>query len=306
MSFNTLVDQGGVVRALKAAVSAGRLAHAMLFLGPAGSGRRAAARELTKVLFCEARTEGLEPCDTCPPCRLIESGAHPDYHVLEPDPETGNIRIEPVREIIAMTGLRPLQAPAKVFVIADAERMNEYAQSALLKTLEEPPGATHIILISSFAEGLLPTIRSRSQLFRFRPLGDTAPAGAEALGRVEEALAYALSSGEGERLLPPEWSGLEREEAVGAVDLLARYFREVLIGREGVRFFGGIAERVRVTPRLEAAMDEASLEEMLSYLGECREQLAANVNLRLFFGVFWGRLRSELSAARVRMSLGTV
>ncbi|MCG3176251.1 MAG: hypothetical protein MOGMAGMI_01197 [Candidatus Omnitrophica bacterium] len=304
MSFNVLADQGSVVSALKSALGSGRLAHALLFLGPRGTGRRAAARELAKAVFCPQRTEDLEPCDTCGSCRLVDAGAHPDYQLIEPDEETNNIKIEPVRELIARSGLRPLQAPAKVFVIAEAERMNEYAQNALLKTLEEPPGATHIVLLASAAEGLLPTIRSRAQLVRFRPLGSAPPARAEDLARVQEALGYALSGATAEMALPPDWPRLEREEALAVVDLLARYFRETLLAREGVRYFGGVAERLHGLSRLEQALDASKIESLLLYLGECRELLTSNINLRIFFGVFWGRLRAELTDARRLLTPG--
>jgi DNA polymerase III subunit delta' len=137
------------------------LSHAYLFHGPPGSGKRAAAREFAAALI--ARDSG-DPDDTR---RRVLSGVHPDIAWVEPR-GAHEILVADVREdVVRQAALRPFEARVRVFVIADADRMNDESQNALLKTLEEPAAFAHFVLTSSAPGRLLETIPSRCRPIRF-------------------------------------------------------------------------------------------------------------------------------------------
>ncbi len=155
---------------LGAAIGGGRLHHAYLLLGDAQVGR-SVAQAVALALVCEARAEGqTDGCGTCSGCRKLAGGNHPDVLGLSPN-ERGIIPIEPVRELTGRLGLRTVDAAIHVVVVDRADVMNAAAQNALLKTLEEPPGATCFLLTALRQRALLPTVRSRCQLVRLLPAG---------------------------------------------------------------------------------------------------------------------------------------
>ncbi|HPM22372.1 MAG TPA: DNA polymerase III subunit delta' [Phycisphaerae bacterium] len=173
---------------LRRALRSGRTHHAYLFEGPAGVGKELAARALAAQLLCEddQRAVDADPCGRCPACRVFAAGNHPDFHLihrglhkLHPEPKIRRQKglflvIDVVRHfLIEPATMKPTQGRRRVFVIRDAERMNDEAQNALLKTLEEPPGTACLILVTSSADRLLPTIRSRCQRIPFGLLPTT-------------------------------------------------------------------------------------------------------------------------------------
>lgn len=170
MRFDDILGQDRVVDALQRSISANRVAHAYLFEGIAGCGRRTAALTLIAALFCLQPVAG-EACGSCPSCKKLAAGNHPDLHLLQPLPDKRDISIEQVRELQQMLSLRPFEAKRKACLIEPAERMSIGAANSLLKTLEEPPGHGLLILLTNQADLLLPTVRSRCQHLRFAPLG---------------------------------------------------------------------------------------------------------------------------------------
>jgi DNA polymerase-3 subunit delta' len=185
MHFADIRHQDRALSIIRRALCSGRSHHAYLFEGPEGVGKESTAVALAARLMCDA--SGLEPdadaCGQCPQCRTFTSGNHPDYHLIDrrlhklhPDPNVRRskglfLAVDVVRHfLIAPAGLKPTVGRARVFLIRDAERMNDGAQNALLKTLEEPPGASRLILVTTSAARLLPTIRSRCQIVAFDPL----------------------------------------------------------------------------------------------------------------------------------------
>jgi DNA polymerase III subunit delta' len=164
MTFEQILGHQKQKNILRRAIQSGRLAHAYLFDGPEGVGKKLVALALARAVFCR---EG-HGCGSCVACRKVDHHNHPDLHTLEPDGAT--IKIEQVRELQKELSYRPLEAPKKVCLIEAAERMNPAAGNALLKTLEEPSGDALIILLSSHPEKILPTIRSRSQRLPFQRL----------------------------------------------------------------------------------------------------------------------------------------
>jgi len=161
MTFAQIIGHERQKNILRRALSGGRLAHAYLFAGPEGIGKRLMALAVARILFCQNATG----CGECAACRKLAHRNHPDLHILEPD---GNsIKIEQIRAIQHELSLRPAEAARKVCLIEAAELMTTAAANALLKTLEEPRGDTLLILISSRPQRLLETIRSRCQILQF-------------------------------------------------------------------------------------------------------------------------------------------
>jgi DNA polymerase-3 subunit delta' len=167
----TVVGQGPAVTLLQRAVAADRVAHAYAFVGPSGVGRRLTALALAQAVLCPRRA-----CGACAACRRVSAGQHPDLSVVAPVPPAGNprgtpsLRIEQVREVAHWAALAPLEGARKVFVLDDADRLTAQAAEALLKTLEEPPPRTLLVLVVANVRALPPTVLSRCQIVRFRPL----------------------------------------------------------------------------------------------------------------------------------------
>ncbi len=155
---------------LLASRRADRLPHALLLKGPAGVGKQVFADRLAAALVCEAPALEAQPCGQCQACRLAAGGSHPDLHRVAPAEEGKPIRIDAIRELIGQSGLTTTGQGMQVFVISPADAMNRAAANALLKTLEEPSGASCLILVSSAPHRLPATIRSRCQVVAFRPV----------------------------------------------------------------------------------------------------------------------------------------
>jgi len=171
--WEALVGQEGAATALRRALARDRVAHAYAFLGPAGVGRRLAALALGQSLLC--RDGG---CGGCSACRRVAAGQHPDCRVITATPPAENprgtpaIRIEDIRAVEHGAALTAHEGPYKIFVLDEADRMTAEAAQALLKTLEEPPLRTVLILILANPRALPPTVLSRCQHIRFRPLAE--------------------------------------------------------------------------------------------------------------------------------------
>ena len=156
-------------RLLTAAVRTNRLAHAYLFTGPDGIGKRLVAIQWAMAINCETPTRtGFGGCGHCRACAMALAGSHPDLVVIEP--EGLFIKIEQIRAVQASLGFTAWSGSRKIVLIDRADRLNQEAANCLLKTLEEPPPASLLILISASPDDLLPTLRSRCHLIRFFPL----------------------------------------------------------------------------------------------------------------------------------------
>ncbi len=152
-------------------------AGAVLLVGPSGIGKTTLATDLAAGLLCTAADVSSRPCGECRACRLVFDRGHPDVHYLGPEGPGRQVVIggpgkpRGIRDLIAELALLPVEGGARVAVIGSAHRMNEDAQAALLKTLEEPPSATTIVLCADAEEPLLPTILSRCVRIRLGPVG---------------------------------------------------------------------------------------------------------------------------------------
>lgn len=168
MPFADILGHDRNIEVLRRSLRNGKTAHSYLFEGISGCGRKKTAIALIQALFCTSLPD--DACDVCPSCRKINSGNHPDIHLISPLPDKRDISVEQLREMQHDLSLRPYEAPRKACIIDPAERMSVGAANSLLKTLEEPPGNALIILLTENAGMLLSTVRSRCQLVRFAPL----------------------------------------------------------------------------------------------------------------------------------------
>lgn len=170
MSWKHVLGHDAAVASLTSAWKRGRLAHAYLFVGPAGVGKHTFARELAKAVLCEGRAGRFEACDECASCRLVDAGTHPDLFLTSRGDQL-EFSIGAVRELLDNLALKPARGARKVGILDEADELNDVAANAFLKTLEEPPPGSLLILVGGMStEGQLPTILSRCQVIRFAPL----------------------------------------------------------------------------------------------------------------------------------------
>ncbi len=268
------------IRAILArALERDRLPPSLLLAGPDGVGKKTLAFLLAQSILCE-RSPVAEPCESCRTCRRVgqaldpakldalrrQADRHPDEDVwrnfrIHPDlvlaegwrlTRTGRprsdpeIRVDQVRELIGEISGAPFEARRRVFLIDDAHTMNEAAQNALLKSLEEPPPRSHVILISSAPLALRQTIRSRCQLVRFGPLSR---------GTVERVLVERLS-------VPPEDAHLRSGLAGGSLGVamalesdLYKTTRETVLGVLETLHGKDALERMEAAAELERVED---------------------------------------------------
>jgi len=176
MSFQEIKGQDRPIQILKEALAQGRLMNSYLFSGPEGVGKKLTARTLAAAVNCLERDD--DACGRCASCRKIEAGRHPDVHIIDkatlltivPERQSSassEIRIDHIRQLKKEINLRPYEARKKVFIIDDAHNLNAEASNALLKTLEEPPQDSIIILASDKPRLLFKTIISRCSILKF-------------------------------------------------------------------------------------------------------------------------------------------
>ncbi|MBM3472644.1 MAG: AAA family ATPase [Armatimonadetes bacterium] len=221
MSFGGIAGHETAKQVLTRAILTDRVSHAYLFEGPAHVGKTLTAVAFAKALMCAEPPEPAESCNACAICRAVGRGNHPDFLLLFPtsrlettdeegqkavaEIEGSLIRREAIGQLIDRAYGRAVSARRKVLIVSDAQAMNEEAANHLLKTLEEPPGRTTIILTATSADSLLPTIVSRSQLVRFGPvpLAETQAAMTRAFPGLDSALVRSVAALSGGR---PGWA----------------------------------------------------------------------------------------------------
>ena len=165
-----LIGNEWAVDMLKKHIVNGTTRHAYLFAGPPGLGRRTLALRFAQALNCSTPTEPGIPCGECRDCRQIESMHHPDMNVIQSDSEGATLKVDQIRESRRTLVLKPYQSKYRVALFLRFQEANENAANALLKTLEEAPSYAVLILTADNPEQLLPTIVSRCEVLRLRPL----------------------------------------------------------------------------------------------------------------------------------------
>lgn len=238
--FNKLVGNDNVKQTLRRLIAKGRVPNSLLFAGDEGVGKLQFALELARSFICTEPTDG-EACGVCAACERVDAfvipestdktkdefkkvffGGHSDVGKVVTYKRT--ILVDAIRDLERNANFLPYEAKARFFLVDDADKMNAEASNALLKTLEEPAPTTHIFLITSRADSLLPTIRSRCQTLRFAPVAED---------EIERFLI-------GDRAFSPDEARLAARLSRGsigrAVSINIRKFRD---GRE--RMFGVIS-----------------------------------------------------------------
>lgn len=183
--FGTLIGNSEVKQALRRLLDHGRVPGSLLFTGEEGIGKKLFALALARILNCRNR-QGPEACDECSACKRISHSTFPVFGKDDDDktrliwsehadvaiarPFKNILRVDVMRELEREANFRPFEGSVRIFIVEDAEYMNDQAANALLKTLEEPARTSHLILTTANPTALLPTIRSRCQVIRFAPI----------------------------------------------------------------------------------------------------------------------------------------
>jgi DNA polymerase-3 subunit delta' len=281
-------------------------------------GKRTTARALAQAVNCVAPvtggTEADDACGACLACRKIGGDLHPDVVEVRPEGKTV-ITIDQIREVTGRATLRPYEGRRPVWILDPADRMQEPAANALLKTLEEPAGASLFVLVTAAPSALLPTILSRCQVVRFDPLGeahlreilarhgrtpeDAAAAAAQACGSAEHALSLDVAEARAtrDRLVAEVWAALnspvailERAEGLArdragleaALTILAGFTRDIAVAKVGGTSAPLVhADHLAEVARLAAGTSLSAILDIFAAQVEAQRALARHANPRL-------------------------
>jgi DNA polymerase-3 subunit delta' len=286
MPFSSLVGNERIKKLLRRAVARGRVGQGLIMAGPEGVGKRQFALALAEALNCERPVDG-DACGVCLSCRKVAAREHPDVQVISPDGSF--IKIGQMREMSREAQFRPFEGRRRVYIVDEADRMREEAANSILKTLEEPPASTAIVLVTSKPYALLETIRSRCQTLSFAPLTD---------GELESHLKAKYKR-------PPEQTRLLARLARGS------------IGRALEIDLGEYAEKRRVMMELVEALaltrDTVRMMNAAEYLGRKLERAEFEFHLGVMmviladlFHLKLGRPAHSLTNANIAERLGRI
>ena len=231
-----LVGHDDAVGLLRRDIAAGRIAHAYLFAGADGIGKRTLALEFARAINCEAPPSPGDPCGACRTCVLIGAEKHPDLFLLRPEGAGGKILVDSARELVRAMMLKPMEAARRVALLADFHRALPNAANSLLKTIEEPPPSAVLLLTAESADELLPTIVSRCRIVSLRPIPESEVARAlRERWKVAPDAAAVLARLSGGRL---GWAVGQApwEDAAAEREILFREWGEVTGGNLAARF----------------------------------------------------------------------
>ena len=252
--------------ALKTQIGSDQIAHAWLLLGPSGSGKGAAAHAMAAAINCSVQP--LVGCGECSTCARILRDRHPDVHRIVP--EGPLIPVDVIRETIIPEASRsPFEGHWKIFIIEEADRMNPAAQSALLKTLEEPQPDTVFILISGEEEEVLDTIRSRCRIVRLEPVPEQRTVEllqAEGADEEHALLAARLSDGDLSRARGLALDAAAIERRAFWLGILDRLFSPV----EALDAAAEILDESRAAGKALEAVQKKEVTELAEATGEVR------------------------------------
>jgi len=326
--FSAISNQETAVHRLTGFIRSGNIPHALLFTGTEGIGKKKTALAFATALNCQAidgrnpaESEPLEPCGQCRPCKKIAAGLHPDVIVVKP--EQSRIKISAIRDLGHILAAKPYEALQRVVIIDQAQAMNPQAGNSLLKLLEEPPANTILILIAVNTFSLLPTIVSRCQQLRFKPIPDQtlteylkqkgiSPEQADILGKLANgSFARAKDLAETDWLKRREWIirvferfgdqeeknrcsamamafserlAKDRDTSIGVLEFMKSWLRDMAVVKGGSE---NVVNR-DLLPRIRQAAQRCSTMTVLAdidRLETARKKIEANANIRLTMDV---------------------
>jgi DNA polymerase-3 subunit delta' len=320
MSFTKLIGNERNKRILQRLLERGSIASTLIFAGPEGVGKRQFALTMAKAANCQAAPAGrfaLDSCDKCATCRRIDAATYGDVVTVGPDGQS--IKIAQTRALTVEVYYRPREGRQRVFIIDEADRLRDEAANSILKTLEEPPPTSTIILLTARPDALLSTIRSRAQRLTFvplpvaemetylkanypRPPGETELLARLTEGRIGQATAFDLSLYRQERramlgmielmaagdeplrlLKAAEYLGKkEKDDFEMALDLLASLLRDLfLLAACGAR---DKLTNIDVADRLEELAPKIGLNRLIDWVAKfdgLRAKLKININRQI-------------------------
>ena len=323
MPFRDIYGQDRQIAILQRAMRTNRVAHAYLFHGMPGIGKKTTARALAQALNC--REDNADFCGRCPSCVKAGRGTHPDIVFIEPDGIF--IRIEQIRDLQNQVQFRPFEGKKKVFIVADADRMNDPSANALLKTLEEPNPSNILILITSRVHKLPQTILSRCQKIRFRPQRPEVVAlFLKDRVSMDEESVRALSSSTGgsigralemsreslldfkrritgllsipgttalDRIFLPDCFGKDRDEALRRLDVFREWYRDMLVYREFHDFARIMHQDIaEATKQCSAIMTGAEILHNIKTIRDTQSAIEQNANRQLLLESMTFRLKT--------------
>jgi DNA polymerase III subunit delta' len=289
-----IIGHDEIVEQFRRILSTGRLASTYLFVGPPGIGKRRFALELAHSLLCtENPDSALEPCGTCESCRMFAAGNHADLELVALKPDKAQLAISQFvgydkeleqQGLCHRIVLKPFFGGRRIAIIDDADHFNRESANCLLKTLEEPPEHTLLILIGTSPSRQLPTIRSRSQIVRFSPLDiETVAKVLADTGAIEDKAIVQRAA---------ELSGGSVERAIQLADPLMFQFRDQVLSSLGA----SRVEGVRLARAVQSFTDEAGKE-----ASKRRERLRLIIGFAIEF--YRARLGTQHSADVVLQAL---
>jgi DNA polymerase-3 subunit delta' len=266
-----LIGNNTAREVLQRFIAAGRVPNALLFAGPEGVGKKRFAIELAKHLVCTSDNPH-DACGECAACKRAEVfeiptftrgedservffSQHPDVGLVLP--YNRYLRINAIRALEREAYFRPYEANARIFIIEDADKMNDASANALLKTLEEPAETSHIILIASRADSLLSTIRSRCQVVRFAPVAAT---------EIEKHLISTAEFTPEDAALAAHASGGSVGRAVSIVPAAFRTQRSLMLDVLRAAIAGNTRELLQISDEMNDARNRDELDENLEIL----------------------------------------
>ena len=271
MCLNEVFGREKILELFKDLTDKRRLPPACLFTGDNGCGKREALRDIAALIICES---GRGPVCGCSDCRRVKGENHPDVVWFEPCGSPPSIKIEQIRELRRRMALRPYEAKKKVFIIFQAERMTEEAQNALLKTLEEPPGESVLLLAAPDTRGLLDTVISRCRIIKLEAREDPA----NELERREIIDVFlSLREEKIEGLLDCQ----NRERFLSVLEALLGFYRDVLFFKSGAdKKLILNKERQSEIFNLSGLYTSDNLHRAIGFLNEMARMINFNVSLK--------------------------
>jgi DNA polymerase-3 subunit delta' len=332
VSWQGIEGHDEVVERFRRILASGRLASTFLFIGPGGIGKRSFALKLAQSLLCErCADESLTACGDCPSCQQVAAESHPDIELVARPKDKSFIPVETfigdrehrMREGLCHNiALKPYSGRRKIAIIDDADYLNQEGANCLLKTLEEPPPNSLIILIGTSEQRQLPTIRSRCQIVRFKPLPLELVAtliSANGIAKTEEdaRVLAALSDGSIERAVrfaEPELREFRQELLTRLANLFERSTafaadvgafvdaagKDAPARRERLKFVLGIAADYYRLLLLAQEGDPETIANCIERCLEAQQQVDANANQATLIECWVDDLAALIQGAGVR------